>query len=340
MALLRKTWRHVRLLGRLTAWSAGSLGCLFALYSVVSRGRGFLAPYIGELTQAHILFGWLFCSLSTLVLIWIWPSFVRRSLSIDSSWLKILRTHLAILIGLVGVGLGIAAATSQLRPVWVWVLLAAAAGSLICLVVPRMLFAFLRPSVFSRDVLSVNLKLRAVVGARWVIGIGVVGVLAMPHFLRLSSRVRTDEVRLNLGAIRAAEFAYFNQFGMYVPADPHPEDTPGSARKPWRGRQSETVPGFDQLGWEPGEDVSCRYGVTVGDDKGGAAGFTAEAICDFDGDGVHSSWGYVEPASGSSMGIPGPFAACPSIGAYDRESGRHRLQWMGPCDEESGRTVF
>ncbi len=335
-----KTWRHVRLLGRLTAWSAGSLGCLFALYHGASRARGLVAPYTSDLSQTQILFGWLFCPLSMLVLIWIWPSFVRRSLSIDSSWLKILRTFVAVLICLVGVGLGIALATDQYHPVWIWVLLAAAGGSLVCLVIPRMLFSFLRPNVFSRDVLALNLKLRAVVAARCVIGIGLVGVIAIPNFLRFSSHSRTDEVRLNLAAIRAAELAHFNEFGTYLAADPHPKNTPGPARKPWRQREGEMIPGFDQLGWEPGADVYCRYGVTVSYRNGRATGFTAEAICDFDGDGVHSSWGYIEPAPGSTIGIPGAFAACPSIGAYDRESGQYRLRWMGPCDEDSGHTVF
>lgn len=338
--MFRKTWRHVRLLGRLTAWSAGSLGCLFALYHAASRARGLMAPYTGELSQTHILFGWLFCPLSILVLIWVWPSFVRRSLSIDSSWLKILRTFVAVLICLVGAGLGTAVATDQYGPLWTWVLLAAAAGSLICLVIPRLVFSFLRPNVFSRDVLSLNLKLRAVVAARCVIGIGLVGVLAIPNFLRFSSRARTDEVKLNLGAIRAAEQAYFNEFGTYVAADPHPKKTSGSAGAPWRQREGETVRGFDLLGWEPGADVYCRYGVAVRYRRGRATAFTAEAICDFDGDGVHSSWGYIEPAPGFSIGIPGPFAACPSIGAYDRESGQYRLRWLGPCDEKSGQTIF
>ena len=61
---------------------------------------------------------------------------------------------------------------------------------------------------------------------------------------------------------------------------------------------------------------------------------------DFDGDGVHSSWGHIQPAPGSRIGIPGPFAACPSIGAYDPASGRYRVQWTGPCDEKSGQTEF
>ncbi len=263
--MFRKTWRHVRLLGRLTAWSAGSLGCLFALYHAASGARGLVAPYTSELSETHILFGWLFCPLSILVLIWIWPSFVRRSLSIDSSWLKILRTFVAVLICLVGVGLGIAVATGQDRPLWTWVLLAAAAGSLICLVIPRMVLSFLRPNVFSRDVLSLNLKLRAVVAARCVIGI----VLVLAISCASARERRQTRSRLNLAAIRVAELAYFSEFGTYMAADPHPKNAPGY-----------------------------------------------------------------------TIGIPGAFAACPSIGAYDRESGQYRLRWMGPCDEKSAQTVF
>ncbi len=340
MAIFRKTWRQLRLLGRLTAWTAGSLGCLFALYQVASRGRELAAPYTRELSETHVVFGWLFCPISIIALIWIWPSFVRRSLSIDSSWFKILRTFMATLICFVGIGMGIAAATNQFDPFWTWVLMAAASASLICLLLPRMVFSFLRPNVFSRDVLSLNFKLRTVIIARCAIVIGLIAAVAIPNFLRFSLRPRSDEAKLNLAAIRTAELAYFNEFGTYVPAEPHPKAAPGSDKKPWRLREGQKVSGFDRLGWEPEADVYCRYGVTISPRRGRATAFTAEAICDFDGDGVHSSWGYVQPAPGSRIGIPGPFAACPSIGAYDPASERYRVQWAGPCDEKSGQTVF
>ena len=114
------------MVGRLAAWSAGSLGFLGALFYAGSQARDVLAPYIDPLSQAQLLFGGLFCPVSSLVLIWLWPSFVRRQLSVDSSWLKILRTFAAVLIGLVVVGLAISAAASQFGLLWVWVLLAAA----------------------------------------------------------------------------------------------------------------------------------------------------------------------------------------------------------------------
>ncbi len=338
--MFRKTWLHLRLLGRLTAWCAGALGCLFVLAKATPLALELAVPYIGALPDSYTLFGTFFCLLSVIGLVWIWPSFVRRSLSIDSSWLRILMWSGLILICFIGLGLAIATATDRFSPTWVWVLVCAAVCALACLALPRLVVSFLRRGTFARDVLALGFNLRAVWAARLLIGIGLVSAIALPNYLRFVSRSRTSEARINLEAIRTAEEAHFNEHGTYLAAHPHPRNAPGPAKTPWRLREDERVPGFDLLGWAPEAEVHCRYGVAVAHRGGRATAFTAEAICDFDGDGVHSSWGYVQPAPGSAIGIPGPFAACPSIGTYDHESRQHRLKRVGPCDEKSGRTVF
>ena len=71
-----------------------------------------------------------------------------------------------------------------------------------------------------------------------------------------------------------------------------------------------------------------------------AQAFTAEAICDIDGDGASMAWGYVRPDRESGEVIRGPFGRCPAEGALDPSTGQHRAAVVGPCDEKSGSVVF
>ena len=340
MAKFRKTWHHLRLVGRLTAWSIGSLVCLFLLAKAAPLALSLAAP---ELPQSYTLFGTFFSLLSLLALIWIWPSFLRRSLAIDSSWGAILKRSGVVLSVFFVLGLGTTIASNGFHMAWVWVLVSAAACTLLCLAVPRLVLSFLRPGTIARDVLALGFKLRAVIIGRCLIVVGLVSAVAVPNFLRSSMRSPNDEARVMLAAILSAEHAAFKQLGTFVAAGPHPHDPPGSKKTPWRLRENERVAGFDLLGWEPEGDVLCRYGVNVefsARHGSRGMGFTAEAICDFDGDGEYSAWGYVEPAPGSSQGISGPFGSCPATGAYDHKKGQHRVKWIGPCDKKSGRKVF
>ena len=100
--------------------------------------------------------------------------------------------------------------------------------------------------------------------------------MAAPKFGRFAFNVKAREAKLNIASIRTAEQSYFNEFGVHVPAPAAPLGTPGVLKMPW----PESSEGFEKIGWEPEGNVYCSYGVAV---EGPA--FTAEAICDLDGDG-------------------------------------------------------
>jgi hypothetical protein len=155
--------------------------------------------------------------------------------------------------------------------------------------------------------------------------------MAAPKFGRFAFNVKAREAKLNIASIRTAEQSYFNEFGVHVPAPAAPLETPGVLKMPWP-KSSE---GFEKIGWEPEGDVYCAYGVAV---EGPA--FTAEAICDLDGDGEFQAWGYVQPAPGSTVGIPGPFGHCQPEGVFDSSNPAPLLEAVGPCKEEHGLTIF
>lgn len=179
---------------------------------------------------------------------------------------------------------------------------------------------------------------------RWVpLSVGsvmltVVFGIAYPNFVNFSKAGPTSEPRLVLGAITTAERAYFHEFGEYLAFDSVPSGPPSSSPV----EPSEYPAGAMELGWSTGGPVYCRYAVAVGSPAtgGGAQAFTAEAICDRDGDGVSMAWGYVRPDRGSGEAVPGPFGRCPAEGAIDRFAGERRPGVVGPCDARSGVDVF
>ena len=143
---------------------------------------------------------------------------------------------------------------------------------------------------------------------RWAVAafvgvlIAVAGAAVFVGFF-LKIRPKAPEAKINLAAIRTAELAYFEEFGVYVAAAPTPAQLPPHARTGWplsRAAQS----GFDTMGWAPEGAVRCQYAVAVE-----GAAFTAEALC-AEESGSASAWGYVHPAPGESRGIPGPFGRC------------------------------
>ncbi len=145
-----------------------------------------------------------------------------------------------------------------------------------------------------------------------------------------------------LSAIRTAEEAYFAEFGEYVAFNSVPSGPPGG---PTPANQIEYPEGAKAIGWsfdEQSRPVWCRYAVAVGSatENGQAQAFTAEAICDIDGDGVLMAWGYARPDRESGEVIPGPFGRCSTEGALDRSTGRPTPAVVGPCDEKSGLEVF
>jgi hypothetical protein len=188
------------------------------------------------------------------------------------------------------------------------------------------------------------------VAARWIAVCSCGGLLALllavviPNFLRFSKRAISSEPRLVLGEIKTAEESYFGEFGEYLSFDAIPGGPPSAtpvAEIQYPDAQAHV---FEALGWsfERGP-VYCRYAVAVGSpgvSGGGAQAFTAEAICDIDGDGIEMAWGYVRPDRESGAVIPGPFDRCPPEGAIDRSTGRRMPLLVGPCDTRSGRNVF
>ncbi len=187
---------------------------------------------------------------------------------------------------------------------------------------------------------------------RWARWVGVAGTgatllllviataIAIPGFLRFAKAPNPFEPRLVLSAISTAEESYFAEFGEYVALNTVPSGPPGRTLV----NQIEYPEGARAIGWsfEQVRPVWCRYSVAVGSatENGQAQAFTAEAICDMDGDGVLMAWGYVRPDRGSGEAIPGPFGRCPAQGAIDPSTGHHRAAVVGPCDEKSGSVVF
>jgi hypothetical protein len=166
--------------------------------------------------------------------------------------------------------------------------------------------------------------------------------IAVPNFLRFSYAPVSSEPRTMLSAIRTAEESYFAEFGEYVAFNSVPSGPPGG---PTPVNQIEYPEGAKEIGWsfdEQSRPVWCRYAVAVGSatENGQAQAFTAEAICDIDGDGVLMAWGFVRPDRESGEVVPGPFGRCPTEGALDRSTGRPTPAVVGPCDEKSGSEVF
>jgi hypothetical protein len=87
----------------------------------------------------------------------------------------------------------------------------------------------------------------------------------------------------------------------------------------------------------------CRYAVSVENSAGASSGYTIEAICDIDGDGEQMAFGWLKPAPGSRVGIPGPFGYCTVRGVLAKRGARgdeRRLDQFGPCDATSSVSRF
>ncbi len=179
--------------------------------------------------------------------------------------------------------------------------------------------------------------------AGWLCLLALPVAIAVPNFLQFGKRSVTSEPRLVLSVIRIAEESYFAEFGEYLSFGPTPSGPPGATPVSAATYSAAEAEVFERLGWffDPEfSPVYCRYAVAVGSVREGAAqAFTAEAICDIDGDGDLMAWGYVRPDRESGETIPGPFGRCPPEGACNA-SGQPSPLLVGPCDAESGRTVF
>ena len=168
--------------------------------------------------------------------------------------------------------------------------------------------------------------------------LAVLFAIVYPNFINFSKSSRVSEPKLVLGSIKTAEEAYFAELGEYLPFHPVP-DAPPSATPT---QQIEYPVEVELLGWLLEPPVYCSYSVAVGSftASGHAQAFTAEAVCDLDGDGVLMAWGYVRPDRDSGEVVPGPFGRCAAEGAIDKSSGQPRPAMVGPCDARSGYDVF
>jgi len=156
-----------------------------------------------------------------------------------------------------------------------------------------------------------------------VMVVGALSAAAIPLFLRYQLKTRSAEGKLNLGAIRTLEEAYFSEFEAYVSAVPEPPVVPGASPAVFDPITSD----FAELGFAPEGNVYFSYGVAVSAD---GAGYTADAAADIDADGMVQFWGYAKPDHGGAL-VAGQ-AGCNVAGLDPLE--------IGPCDPAAGRSVF
>ena len=123
--------------------------------------------------------------------------------------------------------------------------------------------------------------------------LGIICSIAVPQYMRFQLKAKSTEAKTNLKAIRAAEEAYYSEFGSFVAAVQTPASIPGT--------RSTTIappsPGFQRLGFEPAGEVFFAYAITVSSD---GVGFTAEAAGDLDdlrAAGRHRATGTQAPRS-------------------------------------------
>jgi type IV pilus assembly protein PilA len=182
--------------------------------------------------------------------------------------------------------------------------------------------------------------------------IGILAAIAIPNFLRFQLRAKSSEGKTNLAAIRTAQEGYYAEFNTYVPAGTTPAALPGSSKVVWPNPSVGCPNCFDTVGWAPEGDVFFQYNV-VAVATGAATApnvYTASAIANIDGDNPATIqiWGYVKPDSQGNngqasalLGVPG--GACAATGTWNHSANppaANLLETVGPCDAQSGQSVF
>jgi type II secretory pathway pseudopilin PulG len=146
-----------------------------------------------------------------------------------------------------------------------------------------------------------NLAVVAVVAAAClaviIMMVGVLAAIAIPNFLRYKQRAELAETRVHLPAIAAAENAYFEEHGRYLPAGPYPAAVPASPVAD-SGPLDE---GFRTLGFTPPSPLKHQYAVEVA--QGAVRGTRARVVArgDRDHDGVITEH-VLELARGATAG--------------------------------------
>ena len=165
--------------------------------------------------------------------------------------------------------------------------------------------------------------------------IGILAAIAIPNFLRFQLRAKSSEGKTNLAAIRTAQEGFFSEFGLYIAADQHPVDLPGSQKAVWDNTDQEH--GFNVVGWAPEGDVYFQYEVEATDAGDDPPAFTAAAVADIDGDGGDLQvWGYRKSVTGDGSDV---IDGTDCEGVLDG-AGNEIYNTVGPCDLVSGRSVF
>jgi hypothetical protein len=330
-----RTPSHVRYALRSIFWMGSSIVCLvvghwFVEYAGVNLPRVTWSSFAVVLVPlAH-------------------TSWVGRRPEADATWAGILRSCA------VGVGIGVMLdAITVFRsfdplPASIGAVLTAA---LVCvaLLLPRLALSPLAVRIFEQEAsiegfrghrgrrLAANLFAGAVVA-------GVLLSIAVPNFRNFGFRAKSLETRVEIRAIREAQEAWYAKHGQYLPTTPLPIGPPGSHRVGFDS-DAHVASGFERLGWpvNPNKQLYCRYAVTVDSGNGEMDGYTIEGICDLDGDGELMAFGWLKPAPGSRVGVPGAFGYCTVRGVLPVRGARGNerlLDQFGPCDATSTVSNF
>ncbi len=170
-----------------------------------------------------------------------------------------------------------------------------------------------------------------------MIAVGIIATLAaitIPRVQRFQLRSRAAEGRINLAGLRTAQESYFAEYNTYLAAAQTPADAPEDGPVAWPSGSD-----FEALGWMPEGAVGFRYAVTVLGAAPPYLGFTAESFSDLDRDGLLNLWGYVKPDEVGTT-VAGAWG-CPDTGVWNAIDGTlTSLETVGPCDSESGASVF
>ncbi len=154
--------------------------------------------------------------------------------------------------------------------------------------------------------------------------LGIIASIAVPQYLRFQTKSKSVEAKSNLKAIRAAEQAYYAEFGAFVAAAQTPPAIPGKRPAAF----SPVSEGFVKLGFEPTGRVFFSYAIAVSASDG--SGFTAEAAGDLDENSQIQYWGYAKPQGDGSL-VPAAIGC--SVGNLTPSH-------LGPCDPTAGQSVF
>ncbi len=217
----------------------------------------------------------------------------------------------------------------------------------VSLLLPRFALRALAPGIFSEEASIPGFRNRR---GRQFLAQSFVGVLLLsglvvtviPNFMTFALRAKSGEVRAQIAAIRDAEEQWFAEHGRYLATSPVPPGKPGVNRTPVAMQDLEAA-GFDRLRWLGNlpTGLYCSYAVRVDEAEGDA--FTIEAVCDLDGDGDLMAFGWIKPAPGKVVGVPGYFGYCSVRGVLTRRGatdGRRVLDRFGPCDSSSTVSHF